>query len=226
MPQGVIFDMDGVLVASGPAHRHSWQVLARRHGIELSDAAFADTFGMSSREIVRRIWGPQVTAEEIRRIDEEKEAVYRELIRGVVPLSIGARETLGALRQAGYILAVGTSGPPENLELVLQETGMGGYFAATVNGFDVQNGKPAPDIFVVAAERAGLRPRDCVVVEDAPVGIAAGLAAGMKVIGYVGTHPAERLRAAGAIRVVERLADITPALVAELLDGPPLPQIT
>ena len=125
---------------------------------------------------------------------------------------------MAGLAQAGYTLAVGTSGPPENLELVLRETGLGHYFAAKVHGFDVAHGKPAPDIFLLAAERAGLSPDNCVVVEDAPVGIQAGLVAGMQIIGYVGSHPAERLQEAGAIRLVERLTEITPLLVAELLD--------
>ena len=217
MPHGVIFDMDGVLVDSGPAHHQSWQLLARRNGLGMSDAAFAETFGMTSREIIRKFWGAQVADAEARRIDDEKEALYRDLIRGHVPLSPGARETLAALAQAGLVLAVGTSGPPENLELVLRETGLAGYFAATVTGFDVQRGKPAPDVFLLAAARAGLQPVDCVVVEDAPVGIQAAVAGGMQAIGYAGTHAAERLTEAGAARVVSRLTEITAALVEELL---------
>ena len=210
--------MDGVLVDSGPPHCESWRVLARQHGLELSDEAFAETFGMASREIVRKFWGTHLSEKDVRRIDDEKEVVYRELITGRVPLSNGAAETLTGLAQAGYVLAVGTSGPLENLELVLSETDLGHYFAAKVHGFDVTHGKPAPDIFLLAAERAGLSSDNCVVVEDAPVGIQAGLAARMQVIGYVGGHPAKRLQEAGAIRVVERLTEITPLLVAELLD--------
>ena len=179
MARGVIFDMDGVLVQSGPPHKASWRAVARQDGIDLTDEAFERTFGMSSREIVRKIWGPQITDDEVRRIDEEKERIYRQLISGNVPLSPGARETLARLAEAGYVLAVGTSGPPENVELVLRETGLGRYFAATVNGLEVPHGKPAPDIFLKAAERAGLRPADAVGVEDAPVGIDAALAAGM-----------------------------------------------
>ena len=217
MPQGVIFDMDGVLVASGPAHSHSWRMLAKKHGIELTEAQFKESFGKPSRDIVREIWGQDVSDEDVRRIDEEKEAVYREIITGRAPLTIGVRETLARLQEAGFVLAVGTSGPPENVELVLGETRLTSAFAATVNGFDVKHGKPAPDIFQLAAERAGLQPTDCVVVEDAPVGVAAALAAGMKVIGYVGTHPAETLRDAGVHIVVNELPDITPELVRGLL---------
>lgn len=217
MPQGVIFDMDGVLVASAEPHRQSWRVLAKKHGINMPDEEFNKTFGMTSRAIINKLWGDELSDNEIRRIDDEKEAVYRELISGMVPLSIGVRETLGALRDAGYVLALGTSGPRENVELVLGETGIGSYFAATVTGFDVERGKPQPDIFLKAAERAGLRPGDCVVIEDAPVGIEAALNAKMKVVGYAGTHPASTLEAAGAHLVVNELAEITPECVTALL---------
>ncbi|NLG43477.1 MAG: HAD hydrolase-like protein, partial [Phycisphaerae bacterium] len=130
MARGVIFDMDGVLVDSGPPHKESWRAVARQYGIDLTDEAFERTFGMSSREIVRKIWGPHITDEEVRRIDDEKERIYRDLIRYNVPLSPGARETVARLAQAGYVLAVGTSGPPENLKLVLDASRLGPYFAA------------------------------------------------------------------------------------------------
>jgi beta-phosphoglucomutase len=216
---GVIFDMDGVLVASGPAHAASWRVLARRHGIELSDQRFRETFGRPSRDIVRMIWGEHVSDEQIRQIDDEKERIYRELITGIVPLTIGAREVLQALSRAGFVLAVATSGPPENLELVLRETGLDRYFAATAHGFDVHHGKPAPDCFLLAAERAGLAAGNCVVVEDAPVGIQAACAAGMPAIGLAGTHPRERLAAAGAAAVIDRLDELSPELVRTLIEA-------
>ncbi len=216
---GVLFDMDGVLVASGPAHAASWRLVARKHGIELSDERFRETFGRPSREIIRIVWGDHVTDEQIRAIDEEKEAAYRELIRGMVPLAIGTREVLAELQQAGFVLAVATSGPPENVELVLTETGIDRYFAATVHGFDIRRGKPAPDCFLLAAQRCGLAPSECVVVEDAPVGIEAGRAAGMKVIGLAGTHAGGRLLEAGADYVVSDLRELRPTLVAALVES-------
>jgi beta-phosphoglucomutase len=218
MPDGVIFDVDGVLVASGPAHAASWQALGRRHGLEITKEEFRKTFGQSSRDIIRRFWGEGLSDEQIRELDEEKERIYREWISGMVPLTIGAREVLDALHGAGFVLAIGTSGPPENVELVLSETGIGRYFATTVNGFDVSSGKPAPDIYLLAAERAGLRPKRCVVVEDAPAGIQSGRAARMGVIGLVGTHPADVLRKAGANRVVGTLREITPVVVRAVLN--------
>lgn len=214
---GVLFDMDGVLVASGPAHEASWRAVAKRRGVEVTPQAFAETFGRPSRDIIRLLWGPQVTDDDVRSIDDEKERIYRDLITGMVPLTIGVREMLEQLRYAGMRLAVASSGPPENLELVLREGRLGGYFKAVVSGFDIQRGKPAPDCFLLAAERVGLPAEACVVVEDAPVGIEAALAARMAAIGVAGTHPPERLQAAGAAATVTRLADITPALVERLL---------
>jgi beta-phosphoglucomutase len=217
MQIGVIFDVDGVLVDSGAAHAASWRAVAKTHGIDISDEQFKRTFGRPSRDIIRIIWGEGVSDEEVQRHDDEKEASYRNLISGRVPLAAGARQMLTALKQAGLTMAVATSGPRENVELVLRETHLGPFFAAVVTGFDVKNGKPAPDCFLLAAERAGLNPASCVVVEDAPVGILAALAAGMRPIGLTGTHPAEKLAQSGAEVVVEHLVDISPELVARLL---------
>lgn len=216
MLRGVIFDMDGVLVASGPAHAASWRLLARRHGRSISDEQFRQTFGLRSADIIRGLWGADVTDDAVRRLDDEKERIYRELISGMVPLTIGARELLSTLVQADYRLAVATSGPPENVALVLREKNLTACFAAVVTGADVRRGKPAPDCFQLAAERLDLPVDACTVVEDAPVGIQAGCRAGMRVVGFVGTHPADALRAAGAAVVVERLADITPTLLRSL----------
>ena len=217
MQPGVIFDMDGVLVASGPAHAASWRLVARRDGLEISDADFKKQFGRPSRDIVRTIWGEQTSDANVTRIDDAKEAAYRDLVRGMVPLTIGVRETLHGLRAAGLKLAIGTSGPRENVELVLQESRLAPLFDAVVTGFDVLHGKPAPDCFLLAAQRIGLPANACVVVEDAPVGIQAALAAEMKCIALVGTHPAERLAESHPTQIVQHLKEITAELVRRLL---------
>lgn len=219
MSTAIIFDMDGVIVASGPAHAASWKLVARKHGIAISEATFRETFGRPSRDIVRIIWGDHVSDDEIKRIDDEKEAAYRDLVRGMIPLSIGVREALAGLRAAAFPLAVATSGPRENVELVLNETALTEYFDSIVTGFDVQRGKPAPDCFLLAATRLGAAPSDCVVVEDAPVGVEAGIAAGMTVIGYVGTWPTERLRDAGATLTISAFRELTPQRITTIMAG-------
>lgn len=216
MSYGVIFDMDGVLVDSGPAHHQSWQRLAAKHGIDVPAERFQQTFGRPSRDIIRIIWGERVSDQEIQQLDEEKETLYRELISEHIPLMPGCRKTLERLQKADVRIAVATSGPPENIELVLSEGLIANYFDATVDGFEIAAGKPAPDCFLLAADRLELPAASCVVVEDAPVGIQAATAAGMKTIALIGTHPAAVLQTAGAARVVQKLEEITPALVAQL----------
>ncbi len=219
MTLGVIFDMDGVLVDSAPAHLESWQRLAARHGLEVTPERFRETFGRPSRDIIRLLWGPGTSDRQIAKLDAEKEQIYRGVISAHVPLMPGCRATLRTLHESGFKLAVATSGPPENIEVVLSEGLIANYFTARVDGFEVFRGKPAPDCFRLAAERLELPPERCVVVEDAPVGIAAGRAAGMPVIGLVGTHPAETLRTAGATAVVTELSQITPDYVRSLVAG-------
>jgi beta-phosphoglucomutase len=217
MANGVIFDMDGVLVDSGRPHQQSWQQVARKYGIDVSPEQFRDTFGRPSRDIIRIIWGDRLDDREIRTIDQEKELVYRELISARIPLMPGCRRLLERLHKAKIRIGVATSGPPENLELVLSDGLIANYFEAEVNGFEIGQGKPAPDCFLLAAERLQLPPAACVVVEDAPVGIEAARAAGMPAIGLVGTHPAARLQAAGAAATVDALSAISVELVLGLL---------
>lgn len=210
--------MDGVLVASGPAHAASWRLVARKHGIAMSDEFFQHSFGRPSRDIIRDLWQREMSDEQVHQIDSEKEALYRDLITGMVPLTIGTKELLYSLTDAGFALAVATSGPPENVQLVLSEKRLTPLFNAVVTGFDVKHGKPAPDCFLLAAERIGIPPSRCVVIEDAPVGIAAATAAGMKSIGFVGTHPAATLEKSGATAIVNELREITPQLIQSLLN--------
>jgi beta-phosphoglucomutase len=216
MAIGILWDMDGVLVDSGAAHHESWQVLAKKHGLEVSEERFHATFGRPSRDIINLLWGDNLSDDEITAIDEEKESIYRDLIRGQVPLMPGCRAALTQMQAAGYPMAVATSGPPANVALVLDEADLRGFFAAQVNGFDITHGKPAPDCFLLAAERLQLTPADCVVIEDAPVGLQAAQAAGMPTIALAGTHPADKLQAAGATAVVAHLDEVTPILVAQI----------
>ena len=211
----VIFDMDGVLIDSKDAHRRSWVVLAEEHGRTISDEEFAAQFGRPSRDIIRSLFGAELDDERVRRMDERKEEVYRELIRGRVPAMPGAVALVRVLRGAGFRLAVGSSGPPENIRLALDELGVRDCFAAVVTGMDVTHGKPHPEPFLLAAARLGVPPRHCVVVEDAPAGLDAALHAEMAVIALTGTHARRAL--ARATHIVDSLAEINASLVRSLV---------
>lgn len=190
---GIIFDMDGVLVDSYQPHFESWRLLGREHGREIGESEFAATFGRTSRDIIELLFGGERDPAEIRRLDDRKEAIYRDLIRGRVPIMNGARELLADLRASGARLAVGSSGPVENVELVLDALRTTVSFDAVVTGADVSRGKPDPQVFLLAAERLRVSVERCVVIEDAPAGVAAARAAGMRVIGLAAGHTAGKL---------------------------------
>ncbi|MCP4663302.1 MAG: HAD family phosphatase [bacterium] len=189
MHQAVIFDVDGVLVDSYEAHFQSWKIVAAESALALGAAQFAETFGRTSRDIIRLLWpgGRELDEGTVRALDERKEAIYREIIAEDFPVMDGARELVEALGAAGMRLAVGSSGPPENVELVLDQLGGRALFAAVVTGRDVRRGKPDPQVFLIAARRLNVPAAECVVVEDAPAGIQAAKAAGMAGVALVST---------------------------------------
>ena len=215
-----IFDMDGVLVDTYHAHYKSWLAMAEPEGLSFTEAEFAPTFGRTSREIIAYFWGDgRYDDAEIAALDEKKEAAFRRIIEADFPAIPGVSSLLEDLHAAGFALAVGSSGPPENVDLVLNRLGAGGLFQAVVTGMDVTRGKPDPQVFLIAAERLNVPPRRCAVVEDAPAGVAAANAAGMASIGLTSTgRTAESLSAAHLI--VGSLAELSAELLRGLINRP------
>ncbi len=131
----------------------------------------------------------------------------------------GARELIRALHDSGFRLAVGSSGPPENVDLVLEHLGARGLFDAVVNGRDVTCGKPDPQVFLIAARRLGSMPRRCVVIEDAPAGIEAATRAGMASVALLSTgRTREDFGGVAPALVVRSLRDLTPDMLRALVD--------
>jgi len=217
MPQtfGVIFDMDGVLVDSYRPHFESWRALAAENALELTEEQFARLFGRPGRTIITELWAGSVREDQVRSLDERKEYLYREIIRDHIPVCEGLIGLLEDLRTGGAKLAVGSSGPPENVDLVLDGLGIRTYFSAMVTGMDVTRGKPDPEVFLLAAERIAVPPARCAVIEDAPAGLQAAHRAGMKAIALTTSHPADRLSEADL--VVAGLSDLNARGVRDLI---------
>jgi beta-phosphoglucomutase len=211
----VIFDMDGVLVDSYQAHFESWLALARECGFEFSEHQFAVTFGQTSRDIIASLWDDPPPPDRIAEMDDRKEALYREIIARDFPVMAGARELIRSLQAAGFKLALGSSGPPANVAVAIEGLGLGECFSATVTGDEVACGKPDPQVFLKAAEKLGVAPANCAVIEDAPSGVEAANRAGMASVALTGTAPADRLAAADL--VVRRLDELTPGIVTKLI---------
>lgn len=203
---GVIFDMDGVLVDSAGAHLESWRLLAAELGESIDESLFAQTFGRQNKDIIPLVFG-RTGDDDIRRLADRKESLYRDLVRASPPVVAGAVDLVRSLHEAGAVLAVGSSAPRANVELVLSAMGAEDCFAALVTSELVSRGKPDPEVFEKAAERLGLPPSRCVVIEDAPAGVAAAKAAGARCIGVRLHHSAAELGAADA--TVARLEELT-----------------
>jgi len=213
----VIFDMDGVLVDTYHAHYCSWLEMAEPQGLHFTEGQFAPTFGRTSREIIAHFWGKDRFSDaQIAELDDRKEAAFRRILETDFPAMPGVNELLVALHDAGVTLAVGSSGPPENVALVLDRLGVNELFDAIVTGKDVIRGKPDPQVFLIAARRLGVAPVRCAVVEDAPAGVAAANVAGMACIGLLSTGRIREDLAAAHV-VVQRLSDISPEMVRDLI---------
>ncbi len=211
--QAVIFDVDGVLVDSYEPHFQSWRQMLSEHGLEFTEAQFRATFGRTSRDIILELCGDRFPMEQLQAFDDRKESLYRDIVRKDFPAVDCAVELIDALAEAGFAMAVGSSGPPENVALTLESLGRADRFAVRVTGGDVTRGKPDPQVFLLAAERLGVAPQHCAVVEDAPAGVEAANRAGMASIGLTGTATREQLDHADL--VVDHLRELTPSHVAK-----------
>jgi beta-phosphoglucomutase len=189
---GFIFDMDGVIVDSNPYHRIALKQFCEKYGYSLSDEdLLTKIYGRTNKEWITNVFGV-LAPEQLNDYAEEKEALYRQLHeKDIVPLR-GVRQFLTLLDQLKFPKAIGTSAPMINVEFILRKTDLTEYFQVILKDTDITIGKPHPEIYLKAAQRLGLAPDHCVVLEDSLSGIAAGRAAGCKVIGVATTHsPAE-----------------------------------
>ncbi|HPC95502.1 MAG TPA: HAD family phosphatase [Sedimentisphaerales bacterium] len=216
--KGVIFDMDGVLVDSGWAHRQAWFDLAETEGLAMSDEFFRRTFGMQNDTILPML-RPGISKPEMDRLSDYKERRYRELVASQPRAADGVLALLSDLKVSGFRLAIGSSAPRANLDVFWGPLGLADYFEAVVTKEQVIEGKPSPETFLKAAGMLSLAPQRCVVVEDALHGVQAARAAGMPVVAVTTTR--SRAELAHADRVVDSLAELKAADFAMLLNQRP-----
>ena len=212
-PFGAIFDWDGVVIDSSIQHERSWEMLAEEVGKPLPTDHFTQGFGKRNAVIIPEIIGWTNDMEEIDRLGRRKEELYRELVKseGIKALP-GVRELLEELKMAGIPCVVGTSTERENLRLAFDLLELGAFFLGSTCSEDVSRGKPDPEVFLKAAEKTGLPPARCFVIEDTSHGVEAALAGGMKAIGVATTRAAELLNDAHLV-----VSDMTALNLAAIL---------
>lgn len=212
MTKSVLWDLDGTLVDSEQYHWLAWRDTMAAQGIALTHDAFLETFGLRNDAIVPQ-WIPGATPERITQIADAKEQLYRRLVRegGLEPLP-GARHWTESLAREGWLQAIASSAPRENVDVVLTVIGLAPCFQAIVSAEDVTRGKPDPQVFLIAAARLDSAPAHSIVVEDAPAGIEAARRAGMPSIGV-----RRKGSPLAADLAVSSLADLPPNAFSDLL---------
>ena len=190
--QGVIFDLDGVLVSTDELHYQAWKKLADELGItdfnREDNVRQRGVSRMASLEVVLEKGDKEYSEEEKVEMAERKNDYYKEMLQSLDDSAVlpGAFDTLKMLRDRGILTAVGSAS--KNAPLILEKTGLLPLIDKISCGIDVTKSKPDPEVFLVAASKLELTPENCLVVEDAKAGIDAAKAGGMKSLGVGPFH--------------------------------------
>jgi HAD superfamily hydrolase (TIGR01509 family) len=211
---GVLWDMDGVLVDTGDFHYKAWMKTLSGENIPFDLDTFRRTFGMNNAGILALLLERQPEPDYVTRVSDLKEANFRAGIRGQVHPLPGVLDWLVRLKESGYLQAVASSAPQENIDFLIGELGIRENFQVVVSAARMP-GKPDPAVFLEAARRLELPPERCLVVEDAVPGVEAARRVGMRCIAVTTTNPPQAL--SDADLVIDRLNNLPPGAFEQLL---------
>ena len=177
-----LFDMDGTIVDNMDYHLIAWREFLKLHGVEMSDEELHYKMRGTIEEGVRRNLGEHLSDEEVAALGFQKEQTYRDLYAPHLRLIDGLEIFLQTAKKDGVKIALVTAANHHNVDFTLDGLNIRHYFDTIVTGDDVKNGKPNPEGFLIAAERFGAKPSECIVFEDSIHGVRAADAAEMRTI--------------------------------------------
>ena len=203
-PKAIIFDLDGTLIDSIPAHLHAYQELAMSEfGVQLSQDNILEHFGKKSADIITALFSH--SGKNIDVLVEKKQHLYRQSFNRVKLLP-GAKKVLHSAREKTIKCALGTSSSKKNAEIAIKEFGL--EFDIIITGEDIEFGKPNPEIFLTIAQRLDLLPDECIVIGDAIYDMMAAKKAGMLAIGVLtGNTTRRQMKMANADAIFENLLE-------------------
>lgn len=178
----ILFDMDGLMFDTETVYLKAWKKTGKKLGIPIDDSFLIPSRGMiraDSRKLFEQLYHPTMDYEAI--IEVRQEFLEEEFQKGII-CKKGLFELLEYLKQEGYKIGLATSTPEQRARVLLKKANVESFFENMMFGDKVEHGKPAPDIFLQAAEQLGIAPEHCLVLEDSPNGVVAGKKAGCKVI--------------------------------------------
>lgn len=204
-----IFDMDGTAIDSMPSHAQSWIPFAKRHQIALDlPDLMRKTTGRNGQECIEILFGRKFAANEALELIAEKEAIYRDLFGPIFKEVDGFRSFYGQASDKQLSLGFGSAGDRHNLAFAFKHLGLAKTPLAIVGGDEGLPGKPSPAIFLEVARRMGVEPSACIVFEDAPFGIAAAKAAGMRAVGLTTSHESDELTGDHVLRTAANFDEL------------------
>ncbi|MBA7689352.1 Beta-phosphoglucomutase [subsurface metagenome] len=213
--KAVIWDMDGIIVDTAQYHHKGWQIVFQKRGANYTKADFWRNTGKRSDAIIRSILGEKISQGEIMAIIQEKDENFRQLMRQNIRPFPGVIKLITSLKEHGFKIAIASSAPMENIQLITRNLKIHNRFDVIVTGWEVTIGKPDPQTFLLTAEKLGVETKNCIVIEDAISGVTASKRAGMHCIAVTNTTPREELREADL--VIDTLEEITVADLDRLL---------
>jgi beta-phosphoglucomutase len=218
MIKGVIFDMDGVLLDNVEYHLEAFRLFGEEQGKSLTREDVQSVFGRKNWDMLEALLNRRLEKSEADRLADRKEELYRQLVLSELHAAVvsGLPEFLESLAKAELPMALATSGPIENVDMVFDGLGIRSSFHAIVTGDQVKHGKPHPEAFLTAAAFLDLAPEDCVVFEDSVSGVQAALSAGCKCVAVATTHEEEELNALSPDLVIQDFQDFSPDRLQEL----------
>jgi beta-phosphoglucomutase len=212
-----IFDMDGTIIDNMQFHTQAWLTFLSDFGIEMTPEELHSRNYGTIVEVIRRLCGNRLadlTDEEARELGEKKETLYRKIYRPHLKTIAGFDRFLEKADRSRIAIAMGTSAGKPNIDFVLEELKIASFFDVVVGGSDVQNGKPDPETFLIAAEKLNVAPEKCLVFEDNLSGIEAAQNAGMGAIAITTSYPASAFKIFPAIlKIIDDYTQIDPTIL-------------
>jgi len=212
--RAIVFDFDGVLADSEPLHLATYQEVCSALGVTLTrDDYYAHYLGYDDEGVFRRmaaVHGWQLDDGRIAALVAQKSRVFDEVLASTDVLYPGAARCIQRLA-AAFPLGIASGALKHEIQMILERAGLGHHFRFIVAAGDTPESKPAPDPYVLAASLHGLRPAECVAIEDSRWGIQSARAAGLKCVGITHTYPGGELTSANM--VIDSLDDFTPELI-------------
>ena len=198
--KAVIFDLDGTMINNNAFHLASWRQYLQELGITITEEEYRlNINGRTNKDAIEYIYQRKMSDEEAMVYTLEKESLYRKLYLPHIKPVAGLLQLLSLIAEKNLPIGIATSGIPVNIDFFFEHVPVRQYFSAIVHSAHITHGKPHPEIFLKTAAALNRLPEECLVFEDAAVGVKAAQSAGMKVIALTTTQTTEELKEADRI---------------------------